>query len=211
MGYSEFQIRIFLLPLRLVAKPRLARRAFGSDYRHNVGRLLILTRGESKNRIVSLSGFLFRPPLRLHPARSRRHAQNNGKRNESPKLLRIRSARCVRFRRRTICPVEVAASRGRQGDVIELTARSPNSPPPANRRRGAAVAPFEPHRVQATGGATSACIAIPSAGRRIVVKQRVAPVATGPEPLDRISPMQHGFGAALFLVDLLPAMLPYPG
>jgi len=51
MGYSEFQIRIFSSPL--IAKPRLARRAFGSDNRHNVGRILILTRGESKNRIVS--------------------------------------------------------------------------------------------------------------------------------------------------------------
>ena len=45
MGYSEFQIRIFLLALRLVAKPRLARRAFGSDYPHNVGRLLIFDKG----------------------------------------------------------------------------------------------------------------------------------------------------------------------
>ena len=57
MGYSDFQIRIFSSPLRLVAKPRLARRAFGSDYRHNVGRLLIFTRGESKYCVVSLSGF----------------------------------------------------------------------------------------------------------------------------------------------------------
>jgi len=37
MGYSEFQIRIFPLVLRLVAKPRVARRAFDSDYRHKVG------------------------------------------------------------------------------------------------------------------------------------------------------------------------------
>ncbi len=70
-GLQRFQIRIFSSPLRLIAKPRLARRAFGSDNRHNVGRLLIFTRCEAKNRIVS--GFLFRPPLRLHPARSRRH------------------------------------------------------------------------------------------------------------------------------------------
>jgi|SRR5271165_3498649 len=69
----------------------------GSDYRDNVGRLLILTRGESKNRIVSLSGFLFRPPLRLHSARSRRHAQNNSKRNEGPK-----TSTCPQ---RTMCPV----------------------------------------------------------------------------------------------------------
>ncbi len=56
MGYSDFQIRIFPLALRLVGKPRLARRAFGSDYPHNVGRLLIFTRAESKNCVVSLSG-----------------------------------------------------------------------------------------------------------------------------------------------------------
>jgi hypothetical protein len=57
MGYTDFQIRIFPLVLRPVAKARLARRAFGSDYRHNVGHLLIFTRGESKNCVVSLSGF----------------------------------------------------------------------------------------------------------------------------------------------------------
>ncbi len=62
-GLQRFQIRIFSSPLRLVAKPRLARRAFGSDYQHKVGRLLIFTSGESKNCVVSLSGFLFRPPL----------------------------------------------------------------------------------------------------------------------------------------------------
>ncbi len=55
--------------LRPVAKPRLARRAFDSDHLDNVGRILILARGESKNCVVSLSGFLFRPD----PARSRRH------------------------------------------------------------------------------------------------------------------------------------------
>src|SRR5208282_6294223 len=59
--WVRFQIKIFFSPLRLVAKPRLARRAFGSDHRHNVGRLLILTRGEPRNCFVSLSGFLFRP------------------------------------------------------------------------------------------------------------------------------------------------------
>ncbi len=37
MGYSEFQIRIFPLALRLAAKPRLARRAFSSDYEHALG------------------------------------------------------------------------------------------------------------------------------------------------------------------------------
>ena len=77
MGYSDFQIRIFSSPLRPVAKPRLARCAFDSDYQHNVGRILILTRDKSKNCVVSLSGFHLRPPLRPGPARSRRMAQNN--------------------------------------------------------------------------------------------------------------------------------------
>ena len=81
MGYSGFQIRIFSSPLalsRIVAKLRLARRAFGSGHRHKVGRFLNLARCESKNCVVSLSGFLFRPPLRLYPVRSKRAiAQNN--------------------------------------------------------------------------------------------------------------------------------------
>ncbi len=54
-------------------------------------------------------------------------------------------------------------------------------------------------------------VAIPSTGRRIVVNQRVTPGAMGPQSLNRISPMQHGFEAALLFVDLLPAILPYPG
>ncbi len=64
-GLQRFPNRIFPLALRPAAKPRLARHAFGSDYRHNVGHFLIFTRGESKNCVVSLSRFLFRPPLRI--------------------------------------------------------------------------------------------------------------------------------------------------
>lgn len=51
----------------------------------------------------------------------------------------------------------------------------------------------------------------PSAGRRIVVNQRVAPAAMGSQTLDWISPMRHGFEAVLLFIDLLPAILPYPG
>jgi hypothetical protein len=77
-GLQRIPNKNFLLAPRLVAKPRLARRAFGSGHRHKVGRFLILARGESKNCVVSLSGFLFRPPLRLYPVRSKRAiAQNN--------------------------------------------------------------------------------------------------------------------------------------
>ncbi len=56
MGYRRFQIRrIRIFLLRLVTKPRLARRAFGSDHPHKVGRFLILARGESEK--------LCRPPI----------------------------------------------------------------------------------------------------------------------------------------------------
>ncbi len=81
-------------------------------------------------------------------------------------------------------------------------------PPRSNRRRGAAVAPSP--RTAFKPLARYACIAIPSAGRRIVVNQRVTPAVTEPQSLDRVSPMQHGFEAALLFVDLLPAILPYP-
>ncbi len=80
MGYSDFQIRIFPLALRLVGKPRLARRAFGSDYPHNVGRLLIFTRSESKNCVVSLSGFLL-------PAAAGGRAQLSVARGSSGRVL----------------------------------------------------------------------------------------------------------------------------
>ncbi len=70
---------------------------------------------------------------------------------------------------------------------------------------------FSTHRVQATDAAMERSLSRrPLPGRRIVV-QRVAPVAMGPPSLDWVSPMRHGFEAALFLVDLLPTMLPHPG
>src|SRR5208282_1467604 len=79
--WVRFQIKIFFSPLRLVAKPRLARRAFGSDHRRNVGRLLILTRGESKNCVPIRLPLL--PPLRLDFARSRRHRSKQQLAHES--------------------------------------------------------------------------------------------------------------------------------
>ena len=56
-GLQRIPNKNFLLAPRLVAKPRLARPAFGSGHRHKVGRFLILARGESKK--------LCRLPVRL--------------------------------------------------------------------------------------------------------------------------------------------------
>ena len=86
MGYGDFQIRIFPLVLRFVVKPRLARRASGSDYRHNVGHLLILARGESKNSSSPI-GFLFRPPLRLVPPAQGRHRSKQQQTQSDPTAI----------------------------------------------------------------------------------------------------------------------------
>jgi len=51
MGYSEFQIRIFL-PLLLVAK-RLATRAFVSDHRDNVARVLLFRKAPNRKIVAS--------------------------------------------------------------------------------------------------------------------------------------------------------------
>jgi hypothetical protein len=83
---------------------------------------------------------------------------------------------------------------------------------PGAREEGRGNRAFSPRRVHAIGGAMERSLSRhPSAGRRIVVNQPVTQVAVGPVPLDRISPMQHGFEAALFLDDRLPAVLSYLG
>ena len=66
------KIKIFSSPLRLAAKPRLARRTFGSGQRDNIGCILIFGKWRTeKICAISLSGLLFPPPLRPGPARSR--------------------------------------------------------------------------------------------------------------------------------------------
>jgi hypothetical protein len=76
-GLQRFQIRFSSSPVALSPGARLAPRAFGSGYGFNVGRLLVFTRGDSKNCVASLSGFLFRPPLRWVPLAQGAIAQSN--------------------------------------------------------------------------------------------------------------------------------------
>jgi hypothetical protein len=60
-----------------------------------------------------------------------------------------------------------------------------------------------------------------STGRRVIVDKGLSPASKNAQPLDRISPMQHGFErminpvrpllwlADFFLLDLSPVLLPY--
>jgi len=61
-----------------------------------------------------------------------------------------------------------------------------------------------------------------STGRRVIVDKGLSPASMNAQPLDRVSPMHHGFErmvnpvlpllclADLFLLDLSPVLLPYP-
>ena len=77
MSYRE-KNKNFLLSSSPCREPRLARRAFGSGQRDNIGCILIFGKWRTeKICAISLSGLLFPPPLRPGPARSRRHAQRS--------------------------------------------------------------------------------------------------------------------------------------